>query len=213
MEAVVVPSFASRVERALGAYERRTLDVPSRTKAAVLLPLFERDGEAWVVLTRRTATMSTHAGQISFPGGSSDPGETDLWDTAQRETCEELGVLPTDIARLGALDDYPTYSSGYIVSAYVGSIVPPELWLHSEREIDEVIEVPMRRLAEVGRMEVWERDGIRFPMHLFEVDHHRVWGVTAYILRRFIDVAGHAIGIDKNWIVEEKYWTPDVWVG
>lgn len=199
MPAIIVPSFTSRVTRALHGYERRVLEVPSRRKAAVLVPLFERDGEAWVVLTRRTASMSTHAGQISFPGGAADPGEDDLWDTAARETCEELGVLPSDIAHLGALDDYPTYSSGFIVSAYVGSIAPPALWAHSEGEIDEVIELPLRRLAEVGRMEVWERDGIRFPMHLFEVDGHRVWGVTAYILRRFLDVAGHAVGISKRW--------------
>lgn len=208
MTAVVAPTFASRVERALGAYDRRTLEVPSRTRAAVLVPLFEREGEAWVVLTRRTASMSTHAGQISFPGGSADPGEDDLWDTARRETCEELGVAPGDVARFGVLDDYPTYSSGFIVSAYVGSIVPPELWSHSEREIDEVIELPLRRLAEVGRMEVWERDGIRFPMHLFDIDGHRVWGVTAYILRRFFDVAGHAVGLDKKWTPEAKLWTP-----
>lgn len=212
MEALAAPSFVSRIERALAGYERRTLEVPSRTKAAVLVPLFERDGEAWVVLTRRTASVRTHAGQISFPGGAADPGEDDLWDTAVRETCEELGVAPGDIGRLGALDDYPTYSSGFIVSAYVGSITPPETWAHSVHEIDEVIEMPVRRLAEAGRMEVWERDGIRFPMHLFDVDAHRVWGVTAYILRRFLDVAGHALGIEKTWPPQARTWTPETGV-
>ena len=181
------------MQRALSAYDRRTLDVPSRRKAAVLVPLFEREGEPWIVLTRRTDTVRSHAGQISFPGGAVDPGEIDLWDTAVRETHEELGVAPEDIAPLGALDDYPTYSSGYIVSAYVGTIIPPPIWSHSEAEIAEVIELPIRRLVEAGTLEVWEREGIRFPMHLFDVDEHRVWGVTAYILRRFLDVAGHAL--------------------
>lgn len=190
---VVAPPFASRVQRALDAYGRRALEVPSRRKAAVLVPLFERDGEPWIVLTRRTDTVRSHAGQISFPGGAVDPGETDLWDTAVRETHEELGVPPEHITRLGALDDYPTYSSGYIVSAYVGTIIPPTTWTHSEAEIAEVIELPIRRLVEVGRMEEWERDGIRFPMHLYDVDEHRVWGLTAYIMRRFLDVAGHAL--------------------
>lgn len=190
---VVAPAFAARVQRALTAYDRRGLDVPSRRKAAVLLPLFERNGEPWIVLTRRTDTVRSHAGQISFPGGAVDPGEIDLWDTAVRETHEELGVSPDDITRLGALDDYPTYSSGYIVSAFVGTIIPPATWTHSEAEIAEVIELPIRRLIDAGTMEVWEREGIRFPMHLFDVDEHRVWGVTAYILRRFLDVAGHAL--------------------
>lgn len=190
---VAAPPFAPRVQRALATYDRRALEVPSRRKAAVLVPLFERDGEPWVVLTRRTDTVRSHAGQISFPGGAADPGEIDLWDTAVRETHEELGISPDDITRLGALDDYPTYSSGYIVSAFVGTIIPSATWTHSEAEIAEVIELPLQRLIDAGRMEEWERDGIRFPMHLFDVDEHRVWGLTAYILQRFLDVAGHAL--------------------
>ena len=158
--------------------------------------LFERDGEPWVVLTERTHTVSLHKGEISFPGGARDPEDDDLWATAVRETVEELGVDPNTLQQLGAMDDYPTFSSGYIVSPFIAAVEPPEKWNASEAEIAQVIEIPLRRLLDVGRMEVWERDGIRFPMHIFDVDEHRIWGVTAFILRRFLDIVGPAVTQD-----------------
>jgi 8-oxo-dGTP pyrophosphatase MutT (NUDIX family) len=180
------------IKQALEAHPRRMVEVPGRRQAGVLIMLFERDGEPWVVLTERTQTVSLHKGEISFPGGARDPEDEDLWATAVRETVEELGVDPNTLQQLGALDDYPTFSSGYIVSPFIAAVEPAE-WKASEAEIAQVIEIPLRRLLDVGRMEVWERDGIRFPMHIFDVDEHRIWGVTAFILRRFLDIVGPAI--------------------
>lgn len=178
----------------LDAYQRRAVRVPERRKAAVMIPLFERDGRPWVVLTRRTDQVRTHKGQISFPGGTHDAGDEDLWATAVRETHEELGLDPSAATHVGTLDDYPTFASGFIVTAFVASIEPPDAWRPSEVEIDEVIELPLAGLAEIGRVEMWEREGIRFPMSIFELDGHYVWGVTAFILRRFLDVIGPALG-------------------
>jgi 8-oxo-dGTP pyrophosphatase MutT (NUDIX family) len=169
------------------------VEVPERRQAGVLILLFERDEEPWVVLTERTHTVRMHKGEISFPGGARDPEDEDLWATAVRETVEELGIDPNSLQLLGALDDYPTFASGYIVSPFVAAIEPPKQWQPSEHEIATVIELPLRALIKVWRMEVWERDGIRFPMHIFEVDGHRVWGVTAFILRRFLDIVGPAL--------------------
>ena len=181
------------IKQALEAHPRRMVEVPGRRQAGVLIMLFERDGEPWVVLTERTHTVSLHKGEISFPGGARDPEDEDLWATAVRETVEELGVDPSTLQQLGAMDDYPTFSSGYIVSPFIAAVEPPEEWNASEAEIAQVIEIPLRRLLDVGRMEVWERDGIRFPMHIFDVDEHRIWGVTAFILRRFLDIVAPAI--------------------
>ena len=181
------------IVKALGAHEPVTVDVPERRKAAVLILLFSRDDEPWVVLTRRTDKVSTHKGEISFPGGAHDDVDGDMWTTAARETHEELGVDPSTLTMLGALDDYPTFSSGFIVSPFVASVTP-QAWLPNEHEIADVIEVPLRRLADAARMEVWERDNIRFPMHIFDVDGTYVWGVTAFILRRFLDVVGPPLG-------------------
>jgi len=181
------------IKKVLESQPRRMVEVPGRRQAGVLIMLFERDREPWVVLTERTHLVSLHKGEISFPGGARDPEDEDLWATAVRETVEELGVDPSTLQQLGALDDYPTFSSGYIVSPFIAAVEPPERWHTSEAEIAQVIEIPLRRLLDVGRMEVWERDGIRFPMHIFDVDEHRIWGVTAFILRRFLDIVGPAI--------------------
>jgi 8-oxo-dGTP pyrophosphatase MutT (NUDIX family) len=181
------------IKKALEAHPRRMVDVPGRRQAGVLIMLFERDGEPWVVLTERTHLVSLHKGEISFPGGARDPEDEDLWATAVRETVEELGVDPNTLQQLGAMDDYPTFSSGYIVSPFIAAVEPPERWHASEAEIAQVIEIPLRRLLDVGRMEVWEREGIRFPMHIFDIDGHRIWGVTAFILRRFLDIVGPTV--------------------
>lgn len=193
-----VSPLGQETERALSsvldAYQRRVVRVPERRLAAVLIPLFERGGEPWVVLTKRTDLVGTHKGQISFPGGTRDDTDADLWETAVREAEEELGISRTSVRRLGVLDDYPTFSSGFIVTAYVGELVPPATWNFNPGEIEHVIELPLRRLAEEGRVERWERDGIRFPMSIFDVDGHYVWGVTAFILRRFLELVGPALG-------------------
>ena len=185
-------STSSVIETALAGHVRRAVDMPDRRQAAVLLLLFERGGEPWVVLTRRTETVRSHKGEISFPGGAKDPEDADLWATAVRESAEELGVSSGQIRMLGALDDYPTFSTGYIVSAFVAALTPGG-YSPSEHEIAEVIEVPLGALARNGRVEVWEREGIRYPMHIFEVDGHYVWGVTAFILRRFLDILGDGV--------------------
>lgn len=175
-------------------HERRTLDVPGRRPAGVLVPLFERDDEPWIVLTRRTDTVRSHKGEISFPGGARDPQDPDLWTTAVRETVEELGIAPEAIMQLGALDDLPTFGSGFIVSPFVAALERPGEWHPSEHEIAYVIELPLRALSDSHRIEVWEREGIRYPMHIFELDGHVVWGLTAFILRRFLDVVAPALG-------------------
>ena len=181
------------IKKALDAHPRRTVDVPGRRQAGVLIMLFERDDKPWVVLTERTHLVSLHKGEISFPGGARDPEDEDLWATAVRETVEELGVDPNSLQQLGALDDYPTFSSGYIVSPFIAAVTPPEEWKASPAEIESVIELPLKQLIDVGRMEVWEREGIRFPMHIFDANEHHVWGVTAFILRRFLDIVGPAL--------------------
>lgn len=186
------------IRDALAAHVPQAVEVPGRRRAAVLLMLYERDGEPWIVLTRRTETVRTHKGEISFPGGASDDGDADLWATAVRETVEELGIDAAILRPLGVLDDYPTFSSGFVISPFVAAIERPSAWSPSEHEIAEVIELPLRRLAGEWRLEPFTRGAGTFQMNVFDVDGHRVWGVTAVILRRFLELVGPALGYQKQ---------------
>lgn len=191
-------ALARALAGVLEQHERAQVRVPERRQAAVLIPLFERGGEPWLVLTKRTETVATHKGQISFPGGAHDPTDADLWETAVREAEEEMGLVRDRVAYLGALDDYPTFSSGFVVSPYVASIDPPSAWEPHAAEVDHVIELPLREVHRIGRTEIWERDGIRFPMHVYEIEGHYVWGVTAFILHRFLEIASPVLGVDPG---------------
>lgn len=149
--------------------------------------LFERDGEPWLVFTRRTHQVAHHKGEISFPGGGRDDADTDLEATAVRETVEELGIDPSDITIVGRLDDLPTFVTGYNVAPYV-AVVPEQHAYHpSDVEIDEVIELPVHELARVGRREVIVRRGFPIETNIFETRGHFIWGFTGAVLRQFLD--------------------------
>src|SRR3954453_14755529 len=98
-----------------------SLDVHGRTDAAVLVPVFRRDGELHAVFTRRRDDLRSHAGEISFPGGRQDPGE-DLRETALREAEEEIGLDRQRVQLVGALAPTPTLVTSYAVYPFVGVI-------------------------------------------------------------------------------------------
>lgn len=181
------PARAGALQRILAALPEHR--ITGGREAAVLVPLYEHDGEVHVVLTRRPEWMPTHAGQISFPGGSRERRDRDLLATAIREADEEIGLAKEAVTSLGLLGTLPTYATEFVVSAYVASITRPEEWRPSADEIDEIIELPLPALAEARTNEIRERDGYRWAMPVFEVDGHRVWGFTAFILAKLLDVA------------------------
>ena len=164
---------------------------PRLRRAAVLLPLFEKEGEPHVLLTRRTEEMRSHRGQISFPGGRRDPEDPSLLHTALRETEEEIGLAARDVRILGELDDLLTVTD-YIVTPYVGIIPHPYPFRVSEREIAEMIEAPLDAfLNPVGiRVSSWqEYQGKRYRTYFFNVGPHIVWGATAKILIQLLELA------------------------
>ncbi|HEY6837866.1 MAG TPA: CoA pyrophosphatase, partial [Geobacteraceae bacterium] len=113
-----------RIRTALAAHRRVPMP-PGPVPAAVLLPLFERQGDYHLLFTKRTEHLNHHRGEISFPGGVRQPEDGDLLQTALRETWEEVGIAPAAVTVLGALDD--VYSiHDYVVTPYVG-IFPGDL--------------------------------------------------------------------------------------
>lgn len=190
------PAHPSPVERggfsvaSLPASVRAMVRADDRppTPSAVLAPLYEHDDETWVVLTRRSHTMRSHAGEVSFPGGRADPEDLDLVHTARREAQEEIGLDPDAIEIIGELDHLATISSGSFIVPWVGAIPGrPEL-RPSSAEVDAVIEVPLSELMAPGvfREEIWSFGGIQRPIVFFDVVGDTVWGATAAMLRQLL---------------------------
>jgi 8-oxo-dGTP pyrophosphatase MutT (NUDIX family) len=164
------------------------LELPSATKAAVLVPLFERDGELHAVFTRRREDMRRHAGEISFPGGRHDPQDQTLLDTALREAYEEVGLDPATVTPLGALQPTMTIVTGYAIHPFVGLISPaPAAWVLSENEVAEVIELPLRAVRAGYARRRLVRRGLPIRTDTYVVDHHLIWGATARVLADLFD--------------------------
>ena len=168
-------------------------------ESAVLVPLFVRGGEPHVLVTRRPETLRTHAGQISFPGGSRDPEDDTPLHTALRETHEELGVPPERVRVLGMLDEVPTLT-GYRIVPFVGAIPPDARYQPSADEIAEVIEVPLWHLMDPKRRRIEKRTalGREFDVYFYDYGEHVIWGATAHILTNLLQLAGDLLGAQKT---------------
>lgn len=195
MENTTVLPLKERLRAILGDRPKVTAELDGRVPAAVLILIFERGGEPWIVFTRRTEHVKVHKGEISFPGGARDREDADMRATALRETWEEIGLDPRVVEIVGELDDFPTFVSNYVVTPFVGVIPPPEAYIHSEIEVLEVLELPVRELVDGLRVEDWRDRGRDHPMFFFEARGHTVWGVTGYILAGFLTIAGEALGV------------------
>ncbi len=181
------------IRKALGNFPRRTFAVGNLRPSAVLLPLFERNGESHLLFTRRTDDVKHHQGEISFPGGAWERQDKDLQATALRETEEEVGLKAGDVEVLGRLDDFESIH-GYHVVPFVGMFSLPYSFEADPREIAEIIEVPITRLRDpaIYRVEDWTHKGRQIPVCFYTIDQYEIWGLTAGILRQFLDYTDYA---------------------
>ena len=157
--------------------------------AAVLVPLFLAAEEPHVVFTRRRTDLRRHAGEISFPGGRRDPEDADLQDTALREAEEEIGLPRAEVRLLGELPPTSTFVTNYVIHPFVGEIPAGLAWRVSEREVDAVLELPLRALRESRTRTRMERRGISFETDAYIVDEHLIWGATARIVEHLLERA------------------------
>jgi 8-oxo-dGTP pyrophosphatase MutT (NUDIX family) len=177
-----------RLTSHLQAFPRKTIPLASLRPAAVLLPLYQRDDRDFLLFTERTAHLEHHAGEISFPGGGHDAGDADLRETALRETEEELGIERAHIEVLGRLDDF--YSvHGYHVVPFVGTIPNPDNLTLDSFEIAGTFEAPLEHFRDpaVYHVEDWQHRGRTIPVDFFQFNEHVIWGLTAAILRQFLE--------------------------
>jgi 8-oxo-dGTP pyrophosphatase MutT (NUDIX family) len=155
----------------------------------VLVPLFlDHAEELHAVFTRRRTDLRRHAGEISFPGGRQDPQDTGLEETALREAEEEIGLPRAEVRLLGALAPTSTFVTNYVIHPFVGLIPTGLAWTLSEREVDEVLELPLAALREGKTRTRLERRGISFETDAYVIDGHLIWGATARILENALEL-------------------------
>lgn len=161
----------------------------SSHKAGVLVLLYPRKGRLHLVLTRRTEQVDYHKGQISFPGGRQEKGET-LEQTAEREAREELNVDPDSIRILGRLTPLYIPPSNYCIYPVVAVSEARPDFRPFRLEVDEVLEVPLNHLLNPrnARRETWSLGGtdVEVPFYLF--GEHKIWGATAMVLAELVEV-------------------------
>nr|WP_197687064.1 CoA pyrophosphatase [Chromobacterium sp. ASV5] len=175
----------------LAAYDftGRSGDIPLRMptpdlrRAAVLMPLVWREEGPTVLLTRRNDNLSTHPGQVSFPGGKVDGDDESAIMAALREAREETGLDAARVSVLGTLPDYATIT-GYLVTPVVGLVTPPLALSPEPAEVAEVFEVPLPLLLDTSAYQRhdYERDGMRGQYLALDWRHYTIWGATAAML-------------------------------
>lgn len=191
----------ANIERTLTERQPRTLGDPdiTRRRSAVLVPLYETEGDTWVVLTRRSPHMRSHTHEVSFPGGAQDPDDADEWDTALREAHEEVGLDPALPRRIGELDRFVTVGSRSLIHPMVAALPGAPVLRAAEDEVEHILLVPLSELVTPGvfREELWRwqgRDQHR-PITFFELMGDTVWGATGAMLRQLLSIVA---GVDDG---------------
>jgi 8-oxo-dGTP pyrophosphatase MutT (NUDIX family) len=178
-----------QIRKSLSEHPKTVSAAQEFTPAAVLIPIFKKDGEPHILLTLRTETVASHKGQISFPGGTREEVDRDLLATALRETHEEVGIRPNDVEVLGELDDLLAVTN-FMVTPFVGVFPYPYDFRVSSEEIAELIEIPLSFFVDPSnrRTEEWLHRGRYHTVYFYDYGRHTVWGVTARILKGFVDL-------------------------
>lgn len=146
----------------------------------MLIPLFYEQGQYHVVFTERSDEVNFHKGQVCFPGGTQEPSDASLLQTALRESEEEIALKAKNVEILGELDDSLTLTSNYAISPFVALIPYPYPLKADGREIREIFSVPLAFLMDEANF--------RQDSYTYEYEGHIIWGATARILKQFIDL-------------------------
>ena len=178
--------FKEELRRRLAARTNRDLEESGLKHSAVMMLVMNKEGEAHVLLTRRTDTVSTHKGQVAFPGGGMDDCDGDYEAVAYRETWEEVGIGRDRIEHIGRFDDYISIS-GFHVTCFVGAIDYPYEYRLNRDEIESHLEALLAMFVEqrYDRYELYNYKGSDYRVFFYYHDGYEIWGLTARILTDF----------------------------
>jgi 8-oxo-dGTP pyrophosphatase MutT (NUDIX family) len=185
----------AKLRELLARWQKQTRDDPDRVPSAVIIPLYKKQGHYYIVFIKRTEAVKEHKGQISFPGGTRETGDKTLLDTALRECYEEIGLRPEDIDVLGELDDEITTTSNYVVAPFVGMIPWPYRFSKNDDEVDEILEFPITELMDRRCLQPDTEflNGKTIDSFTYHVQGRVIWGATARILNRLLDICNQAM--------------------
>ena len=168
----------------------KTAGVAAVRPAAVLVAVVDREVPV-VILTQRTADLASHAGQIAFPGGKIEPGDTSPAGAALREAEEEIGLAQNLIEPIGYLDLYLTFS-GFRILPTLARIAPGYALTLNRSEVAQAFEVPLEFVLRGDNYQRRSRDWNGITRHYYAIPYqdHYIWGVTAGILRNLYERLG-----------------------
>lgn len=170
---------------------RRKLRVedPALVPAAVLLLLDLKDDDPHILFVKRTEGVAHHKGQFSFPGGTHEPSDGSLLETALREAEEEIGLPRDAVEILGELDDILTRATRFVITPFVGLLRYAPPFAVDGHEIEKIISVPVSSLLdpENFREEQWLHEETWHPVYFYDYQGDVIWGATARILKQFLD--------------------------
>jgi 8-oxo-dGTP pyrophosphatase MutT (NUDIX family) len=165
--------------------------LPNARRAAVLIPVFELHGETHLAFIRRASTLRSHSGEIAFPGGKVECGESFPVMTALREAKEEIGLDSASIEVLGLLPPVFTVVSNYLITPVVAYLPSGlgRLTLQSS-EVTEVILAPLQRLSDpaIARTEQWSLSGRVRTVYFYMYGANQIWGATGRMLAAFLEL-------------------------
>lgn len=177
----------SDLREALRSRSRQTMHIEGFRPAAVLVPLLHGSNGLELLFTVRGEELTHHAGQISFPGGAVDDGES-IEEAALRETREEVGIEVPREAIIGRLDDHPS-PARFIATPVVAVLPWPQPMSPNPTEVAEVFSVPLQELR--GVVPRWEERSLhdfRRRIHFYSWGERLIWGFTGNVVKDLLDL-------------------------
>lgn len=167
-----------------------TMKAHGTKESAVLIPIHSWPQDPHITFTERRADLRKHAGEISFPGGKSEPQDKDLEETALRESHEEIDLHPSQVEVVGAVPPIGTFATSFRIQPIVGLVADDALMVPNPDEVAAILTFSFDDLLDSYAMRRLVRRGVAIRTPTFEMDRHLIWGATARILTDFF----HRIG-------------------
>lgn len=197
MHSNLIEQISHKLSNKLPGKEAQLLMSPSNRKtsnntyakdsvrdSSVLILLYSKNGKIHIPFTLRQKYNGAHSGQVSLPGGKTEPTDLSFEHTALRETYEEIGIPMDQITVIGALT--PTYipKSNFIVYPFIAYCSVQPTFIPDSIEVAKIIEAPLEKLLDPDTIEIFERDinGYHITAPYFNIDNEKIWGATAMII-------------------------------